>query len=118
MRGTLLLCLWLLPALAHAGSITITFGGTARTLTTTAAQDAKLTRIVTRENTQRTTRIPPQAAITVEDYVFALLQNDLRLQSEQADSYEKGDFCTVFPTLTNAQKTSIISLGGGSSPCP
>jgi hypothetical protein len=118
-RLSLVLCvLGLMTAPLEAGTITYNFGGTTVTRTTNATQDAKLTRLLAKENLLRAARTPPDAALTLEQYLDQILIADLVARNQQADSYEKGDFCTVFPTLTQAQRNQIMTTGGNNNPCP
>lgn len=113
----LILCL-VLPQVVWAGSVVFTFTGTPVTLTTNAKQDEKLTRLLNEHNQSRTAAIPPLPPLTLEQYVYNVLVDELKRLNQGAVVIETGDFCTAFQTLSPAQQQQIITVGGNNSPCP
>lgn len=113
----LLIVLGLSPS-AWAGSVVFNFGGAPVTLATNAKQDDKLNRLLVEHNQGRTSAIPPQAPLTLEQFVHNILVEELKRLNQAAVDVESNDFCTVFATLSPAQQQQIITAGGNNSPCP
>lgn len=116
------LCVLLLlvcsASLAFAGTVTFTFGGTPVTLTTTAAQDAFLTRLLGKENQLRASKVPPQAAISLETFMRNIFTDELQERKTVADTYEETDFCIAFNAASAATRNATIAQYGNNSPCP
>jgi hypothetical protein len=97
---------------AEAGTITLSFGAP-QTITTTAAQDARLEKL--RAHSQA--RGLPYA--TIEAMLRAFLLDHLQQKVEEARGVEGGDFCAAFKAKTPAERAATIAAHGGNEPaCP
>lgn len=109
----LLLVLGTLPL--SAGTIVLNFGKPV-TLTTTAAQDAAITRVLATINADRVAKKLP--VFTAEQWLQDVLIDAITSYTDQARSQESVSACATFRKLPPAQQASIRSTLGGDSPCP
>lgn len=113
----LMLMAIVLGGIAEAGTITIDFGAPV-TITTTAAQDAAIQKLVDRVNSERASQDPPLPALTREQWIRGVMAQAIQSYRDQAAHIDAIEACVVFKSLTVAQQTALISALGGKSPCP
>ena len=106
--------LLLIPSAVSAGTITLNFG-TPQTITTTAAQDAALTRTLAAVNRDR---LPTDQLATVELWLREVLQSAVASYVAEARTRNAEDACGTFRGLPAPQQAMITGLLGGKSPCP
>ncbi len=102
----------------EAGTVTFDFGGTPVTLTTTARQDAALARLLVRDNAVRAGNVPPDAALTVEEYVRQVLLADIQGFRNAGEGVDQKDACTAYQALVLSGQNQIKTALGGHNPCP
>ena len=111
---TVLLVIGGLPSLVSAGTITLNFGA-AQMITTTAAQDAALARILVTINKER---LPATPFATVEGWLRDVLQSAVASYVAEARTRNADDACVTFRGLPAPQQATITGLLGGNNPCP
>lgn len=99
---------------AEAGTIVITVDGQARTMTTTAGQDAFLVRLKNRDNVVRA----PAPAQTTAEYVEATIAALFVAKKGESAMGEQEEACVAFRALGASPRATIITQLGGNSPCP
>jgi hypothetical protein len=109
---------------AEAGTITISVGGTAETITTTAGHDALFELLRQHMNTQRLGG-GPFPYPTPSRALREIFEQGLRQQLQETRQVDTGNGCERYRTLTPAQQSTIdnnfgtsLGLGRPVSPCP
>lgn len=96
------------------GTIALNFGN-ALTITVTAAQHAKLTRLLTDSNTARVAN--GQAAQTLEEWLRDKLVETVQREINIAESHEQAEACQAFKGLSTNAQNQIKAALGDKSPC-
>ena len=101
---------------ADAGSIQLDFGSP-QTITTTAAQDASLTRLLAKINAERggSSGLVPYA--TVEAWLKATLQSAIQSYRDQAAKADAEDACVTYNAASTVVQNQIKTALRGKSPC-
>lgn len=106
---------WLIAGLLASYALAGTYS-----FTTTTQQDDALQFVVDKENARRAAQIPPQTALTIEQYLQQVMANafpSYRKQFRQERVFDK--MKDQWPSLTSAQKTAICSaIGVSAQNCP
>lgn len=102
---------------AHAGSIALNFG-TPLTLTTTAAQDTALARVLADVNAEKARQIPPLPPFTLEEFLGYVLNTAVQTYVQQARTRNAADACATYQALVPADQAIVLGKLGGKSPCP
>ena len=97
------------------GSIVLDFGA-AQTLTTTAAQDNRLARLLADVNAERARQSLP--ALTLEQYLRSVLVSTIQSYVAQANARDAADACAAYHALSAADQQLVRDKLGGKSPCP
>jgi hypothetical protein len=100
--------------LVAQGTIVLNFGN-ALTINVTAAQHAKLTRLLTDANAARVAN--GQAPQTLEQWLRTMLLETIQQQIRQAEAHEQAEACAAYQGLSTANQNAIKTALGGKSPC-
>lgn len=127
MRVLLFLCVSLVVVVnlaSAADSITIDLGGTPAVMTIPAGRKANLNKLRAQHNRMRAAQLVPLGPLTLEQFVQARLLIQLTNDEREGDKLTTtgdADFCGTYKDdaqTTSAQRTQVITVGKGASPCP
>lgn len=109
-RLMLILLLLALAVPLSAGTITINFGSPL-VITTTAAQDAKLTRALALYNAET------GKSLGMEQFIKQMIIAGVEQFVNKVNETEQLEACTTFNTLGASAKNQILTALGGKNPC-
>jgi hypothetical protein len=119
MKRFLLLCVSVLllsaPVFAQ-GTIVLNFGN-ALTINVTAAQHAKLTRLLNDSNAARAAQTPALPAQTLEQWLRDKLVETVQRELSTAEAHEQAEACQAYKGLSTANQNAIKAALGDKSPC-
>lgn len=81
-------------------------------LTSTAAQDVIIQRILDKVNADNAAKTPPIAAMTIPQYITSILVGAFQGWKQTQDREDLNALTTAWETATPAQKTSVRSTLG------
>jgi len=102
--------------LVAQGTIVLNFGN-ALTINVTAAQHAKLMRLLTDSNAARAAQTPSLPAQTLEEWLRAKLVETVQREIDIADAHEQAEVCAAYKLLTTNAQNQIKAALGDKSPC-
>lgn len=116
IQGLVLLMILAVAMPAESGSITFDFGSPL-TLSTTAAQDAAIQKLVDAVNTRRAAATPPLGPITREQYLRSILVDAVASYVKEVQVLEAVEACMAYTALTTVEQDDIKTRLGGRAPC-